>query len=216
MKNNAFSFIFRNHYHDLISLGAQFVVLLFSQFTRGKDRITYLAKEGWYLKEMEGFQAYIKNLSATGDGAHEDYKGDENDFAIIPDLELANVQFNPAVYFGLYLEFLNPENPRLFQRTQRDSKDFQIHDLRNMCLFELSPVGLNKLDKMLKHLCEIVEKPGNFGNASIWATGTQLLESAGFDERIIKMFSSHERNDLFTNSDSTQESDFNIQMESIH
>ena len=69
---------------------------------------------------------------------------------------------------------------------------------------------------IIKSLCEIVEKPGNFGNASIWATGTQLLESAGFDERIIKMFSSHEGNDLFTNSGSSQESDFNVQMESSH
>ena len=156
------------------------------------------------------FQAYCKDLSDSTN-VYENSMSNENEFAIIPDLELANVQFNPAVYFGFYLEFLNPENPRLFQRTQRDSKDFYIHDLRNMCLFELSPVGLNKLDKMLKHLCEIVEKPGNFGNASIRKTGGQLLESAGFDERIVQKISSHDENEFLT-----QENDFDTQMESFH
>ena len=140
------------------------------------------------MTEIKGFQAYIKTFSKSLQNNEENCE-DEDDFGIIPDLELENLQFNPAIYFGLYLEFLNPENPRLFQRAQRDAKFFDIHNLTNMCLFEMSPIGVHNLAKMLHKLCKIVNKPG-FGNASIRATGNHLLKSVGFEQELVQMFSS--------------------------
>ena len=69
----------------------------------------------------------------------------------------------------------------------------------------MGPLGTNKLDKMLHFLCKVVNKPG-FGNASVGATGIQLLKSAGFNEEIIKMFSGPNGNILNQNLDSTYES----------
>ena len=54
--------IYRNSYHDLIGLGAQFIIHLFD-FRRGKEKILYLPKTGWELREEEGIRAFFKSFS---------------------------------------------------------------------------------------------------------------------------------------------------------
>ena len=117
-----------------------------------------------------------------------DHIENEDDFGLIPDITLEN-GFNPANFMGNYLTTLHPDNPRLFQRVQRPSKNFDIHDLTKDCLFENSPRGKHKIKNMLKLLCQIVGKPG-MGNHSIRATGIIYLKQGGFEDRIIRKFTS--------------------------
>ena len=57
---------FRDHYHDLLSLGEQFIVHLF-YFRRGEEGIVNLPQNGWEKQEIKEkgktFNAYIKVIS---------------------------------------------------------------------------------------------------------------------------------------------------------
>ena len=177
---------FRDHYHDLIALGEQFIVHLFD-FRRGQEGAQKIPKDGWELKEHEGKKAYIKVFSEETKTRKDDVE-DEDDFGILPNIDMTN-GFNPMVYHGLYLKLLNPKNKSLFQRVVRDGEGFDIHDLKRKCLFENSPRGKHKISQMLRILCGIVGKPG-LGNHSLRATGVCLLKEDGWEDRIIKMFTS--------------------------
>ena len=181
---------FRNHYHDLLSLGEQFIIHLFD-FRRGREGVAMLPKSGWKVKEVEEkgktFRAYVKDISEETKTCKDDVE-DLDDFGIIPDFDMPN-GFNPAKYHGQYLKTLNEKNPRLFQRINRDSKDYDIHDLKKQCLFEKTPRGQCKIEQMLRILCEIVGKPG-FGNHSLRATGICLCKDNDFEDRLIQKFSS--------------------------
>ena len=179
----------------MIGLGAQFIIHLYD-FRRGEEKIEFLPKTGWELREEEGFKAFFKCFSDPNKSNQENIE-DENSFGLIPDVTMEN-GFNPANFMGNYLITLNPDNSRLFQRIKRPSKDFDIHDLTKICLFEKGARGKNKISKMLQILCGIVNKPG-LGNHSIRATGIRLLKRAGFEDRIIRKFSSTYNRIFITN-----------------
>ena len=61
--------------------------------------------------------------------------------------------------------------------------------LKKTCLFENCARGEHKIEHMLRLLCTAVDKPG-LGNHSIRATGIILLKKYGFEDRIIRKFSS--------------------------
>ena len=102
---------FRDHYHDLIALGEQFIVHLFD-FRRGQEGAQKIPKDGWELKEHEGKKAYIKVFSEETKTRKDDVE-DEDDFGILPNIDMTN-GFNPMVYHGLYLKLLNPKKTKVF------------------------------------------------------------------------------------------------------
>ena len=88
-----------------------------------------LPKSGWEVKEVEEkgrtFRAYVKVISEETKTDKDDVE-DLDDFGIIPDFDMPN-GFTPLKYHSQYLKALNQKNPRLFQRINRDSKDYDIH-----------------------------------------------------------------------------------------
>ena len=93
--------------------------------------------------------------------------------------------FNPALFFQMYLDSTNPRLDRLFQRAQRKSKKFNLHDFSTTCLFEAAPVGKNTIAQLTKSLCKAAGEPENWTNHCLRATGISTLKRLGYEDRAI-------------------------------
>ena len=66
----------------------------------------------------------------------------------------------------------------------------QIHN--NTCWFADSPVGINKLQKVVKIICERGGLPGFYTNHSLRATAATRLYHENFDEQLIQEVTGHQ------------------------
>ena len=91
---------------------------------------------------------------------------------------------NTGRLLELYLQLLNPNNNRLFQKARSKSRSFDIHNFEVVSLYENSPVGKHKIKENMKMLCSIVgcdELP----NHSVRRTAIENLKRLGYEDREI-------------------------------
>ena len=91
----------------------------------------------------------------------------------------------PVRIIGMYLSLL-PEN--------RTCNTFYLQPLRNYtpeCWYEDRPVGVNKLQKVVKNLCEKGGLPGYYTNHSLRATAATRLYHNNCDEQVIQEITGH-------------------------
>ena len=167
-------------------MAAQFITHLFD-FRRGAEGICDLTGDTWEFKELDDgkvkIKAWFKVLSEVSKNNQENSE-DEEDFGIIPDMEIAGINFNPAKMYNFYMAARNPNQVRLYQRPQRTAAWFNIDNFEQTVLYEESPIGKHKIGEMLKTLCQIVGKP-QYTNRYLRATGICILKACGFDDRTI-------------------------------
>ena len=79
-------------------MAAQFITHLFD-FRRGAEGVCDLMGDTWEFKELDDgkvkIKAWFKVLSEVSKNNQENSE-DEEDFGIIPDMEIAGINFNPA------------------------------------------------------------------------------------------------------------------------
>ena len=167
-------------------MAAQFITHLFD-FRRGAEGVCDLMGDTWEFQELDDGQvkikAWFKVLSEVSKNNQENSE-DAEDFGIIPDMEIAGINFNPAKLYNFYMAARNPKEPRLHQRAQRTAAWFDLDNFEQTVLYEDSPLGKHKIGVMLKTLCQIVGKP-KYTNHSLRATGICILKACGFDDRTI-------------------------------
>ena len=91
----------------------------------------------------------------------------------------------PLCIIGMYLSLL-PQD--------RSSHAFYLQPLRNYncnCWFQDKPVGVNKLQKVVKVICEKGGLPGYYTNHSLRATAATRLYHSNFDEQVIQEVTGH-------------------------
>ena len=128
-------------------------------------------------------KAFVKVVSEASKN-HQDDSENQEDFGIIPNMEMPGGKFNPAKFYQFYMNSRNPKQMRLYQRVQRDAPWFDIDNFAIKILFEDGQIGVNQIKTMLKMLCEITGQP-KFTNHSLRATGICILKSYGYDDRTI-------------------------------
>ena len=106
---------------------------------------------------------------------------------IITDYTDPATGLNAFRLFEIYLEHLNPDLPRLFQKERIASKKFDIHDFETIVFFERAPKGENKISNMMPDLTTILEKP-RLTNHSIRTQTIQTLIRLGFSEHEVTQF----------------------------
>ncbi len=137
-----------------------------------REGILKVTKFHYEEQESNGVRFYKKAAF------YQDAEGteDESGSGVIMFQDDEKTGLNPGRYIELYLTTLHPEYDRFFQKPQRPSKAFDIHDLTRNVLFENLPLGKNKISLMLKTLCGIVDKPP-LTNHSLRTTGIRLLKA---------------------------------------
>ena len=85
--------------------------------------------------------------------------------------------------FQIILLHLNPVSPNLLQKF-RQGKNFNIHNFREMVLFENVPLDKKKVAKTMTSLCMIVNEP-RLTNHSIDETAAEILHQFSYNARQI-------------------------------
>ena len=178
---------YKGSYHYLLQMIVQFVLTLFD-VRRGQEGLDMLTKQHFKKEKYlaGGYDVYRKVLGESSKNHKLDGENLE-DCGIIPCVS-NNGGFNPGRILEIYLEFLHPENPFLFQRPRRPGKNFNIDT--DSQLFEPTKVGRNLVSPMMKNLCKLLDLPA-YTNHSIRATGIVLLKESGFGDREICRVSGH-------------------------
>ena len=91
----------------------------------------------------------------------------------------------PLYIIGKYLSML-PEN--------RTCKALYLQPLKEFtpnCWYRDRPVGVNKLQKVVKNMCKKAGLPGHYTNHSLRATAATRLYHGNFDEQLIQEVTGH-------------------------
>ena len=98
---------------------------------------------------------------------------------------IPNSQRCPVKVIEKYMSLLPP---------QRSCPAFYLQPLKNVtptCWFQNSPVGVNKLQQVVKNVCEKAGLPGRYTNHSLRATAATRLYHNNFDEQVIQEITGH-------------------------
>ena len=106
--------------------------------------------------------------------------------------------YNPGKLISLYMKYLHPDNPFLFQRPRRPAKDFSVDTAP--CLFEDDKQGKNKTAICLATICETLAIP-RFTNHSVRSTAIHVLKQYGYQDREIQRLSGHRSIESLNNYD---------------
>lgn len=179
---------YRGSYHYLLQMLVQFTLTLFD-VRRGNEGLDMLTKNHFEKSHYpKGGYDFWRKVMGEESKNHKQDSENLDSSGIIPCVE-NEFGFNPGKMLGLYMQFLNPDNPYLFQRPRRPSKEFNI-DEEDKCLFEPSKVGKNLVAEMMKKMCSVLGLP-TFTNHCIRATGIVMLKKSGFGDREIMRLSGH-------------------------
>ena len=180
-------FEWRHSYPELLCFIVQYMVTILD-IRRGQEGIQHLTKDFYEKREENGIKFFAKAIGGKSKNHPIKSQNLENSGII---MYHSHGSYNPGRVYELYLNSLNPSNPKLFQRYKENCGKYSMHDLEGKCLYVNEHVGKHKIAKMLKTLCRAVGKPDNLTNHSCRGDAIVTLFRNNFDSHQIQFLSEH-------------------------
>ena len=181
--------MWRPKFAELLCFAIQYIITTMD-VRRGREGIETLPKNFYEIQEEAGLKFFAKSRGEASKNKPMESQSLDNSGLILFH-QSPNVPYSSGRLFELYVNALNPNCNRLFQRLREGSSCFDPNNLDETCLFVNEPLGKNKVAKMLKTLCRAVDKPDNLSNHSCRGDAISLLFRNGFDSHMVQFLSEH-------------------------